>query len=76
MKSAKMIDLNMSLIPPHIATRASRAKTYPQGPPKPQVVPFPEALDRVLTSEWETITQPKSLRIIDKLYTIPCLIMS
>lgn len=37
LKSAKKIDLNMSLTPPQV-TAPSRAKTYSQGPPKPQVV--------------------------------------
>lgn len=71
LKSAKMIDLSVPLVPPQVTTPLSRAKTYPQGPPKPQPVPFAEALERVLTVEWETITQPKSHRVIDKFYTLP-----
>lgn len=74
-KAAKMIDLEVTAITPQASTPLSRAKTYPQGPPKPQVVPFPEALEHVFSSEWGNNTHPKHHKILDKLYTLPDPIM-
>lgn len=70
-KAAKVIDLPIPEAPPQLISPASRAKTYPQGPPKLQPVPFPEALDRVLESEWENLSQTKNHKLIDRLYSLP-----
>lgn len=44
----------------------------PQGPPKPEAVPFPKEFQRVLAAEWAGRTLPKhKSKIWNKLYTLP-----
>lgn len=70
-KAAKAIDLPVPESTPQSASLSSRAKTYPQGPPKPPQIPFPEALNQLLTSEWVSPAHARSNKVIDKLYSLP-----
>lgn len=76
-KSAKVMDLTMPAATPRPDTPPCRANTYPQGPTKPQVVPFPDALERVFATEWEHFNHSKQNgRLMDKLYTFPESVMT
>lgn len=71
-KSAIVLDLALPAESPKPNMQSSRVKTYPKGPPKPQVIPFPEALERVFMTEWENFQQSKHYNwTIVKLYTLP-----
>lgn len=73
---ATVLDLELPAAASRLTTPFSRAKTFPQGPPKPQVVPFPKTLETFFTAEWETFMQTRHhTRVIDKFYRFPDLIM-
>lgn len=49
---------------------------FPQGPSKPEVIPFLDAFQRILEMEWNTPLQLRHVsRMVDKMYTLPDKVM-
>lgn len=66
-KSAAAMDREVSMTSSRANDPSSKAKSFRQGSTKPLVVPFPEQLEKVYSSEWERpmSTRHKS-RFLDK----------